>query len=138
MTALVLDSEALSLLARPSSDSAEVLAAAKAATNVRRPVVVPAVVLAELYRGPARVAAVNSVLRRKQYALAVRDTDRSLASLVGGVLHGADTTSADMVDAHCVAVAVEHGGGVVITSDVADLERLAAPYANVHIASVHR
>ena len=137
MTAIVLDAEAMSLLARPEPASAEVMAAVKAAANVRKPVIVPAVVLAELYRGPARVAAVNSLLRQKEYAVSERDTDRGFASLVGGVLHGASAGSVDMVDAHCVATAVENGGGVVITSDIGDLERLAAPYANVHVEAVH-
>ena len=76
MTAIVLDTEAMSLLARPVC----------------------------LGRG---------------------DTDgQGFASLVGGVLHEASAGSVDMVDAHCVATAVENGGGVVIVSDIGDLERL--------------
>ena len=47
MTAIVLDAEAVSLLARPVPGSAEVMAAVKAAANLRKPMVVPAVVLAE-------------------------------------------------------------------------------------------
>ncbi len=36
-----------------------------------------------------------------------------------------------MVGAHVVAVAVEAGGGVVLTGDPEDLERLADPYRSV-------
>ncbi len=37
---------------------------------------------------------------------------------------------------HCVAAAVEAGGGVVMTGDQRDLDRLAAPYPHVHVAPV--
>jgi hypothetical protein len=66
----------------------------------------------------------------------MRDTDRTLARLVGGVLSGAKQDSAQIVDAHVVAVAVERGGGVILTGDVADLERLAAPYRSVRAHSI--
>jgi hypothetical protein len=50
---------------------------------------------------------------------------------VGTILHAAQAGSADIVDAHVVALAVEAGGGLVLTSDPADLERLTAPYPGV-------
>jgi hypothetical protein len=62
-----------------------------------------------------------------------RDTDVRLARLVGGVLHASSVGSEDMVDAHLVAVAVEAGGGVVLTGDTDDLERLGAPYRSIAV-----
>ena len=84
---LVLDAEAVSRLAHPGR-RAEVKAALAAALRLRRDVVVPAVVLAELYRGPKHDAVVDALLARET-AIAVRDTDRALARLVGGVLAAA-------------------------------------------------
>lgn len=130
---LVLDAEALSSLARPRSRRfGEVHAALEAARRLRREVVAPAVVLAEAYRGPGHNQVVDACLSREA-GIAVRTTDRSFARLVGGVLAAARAGSQDMVDAHAVAAAVEAGGGVVLTGDQSDLERLAAPYPNVLI-----
>ncbi len=134
--ALVLDSEALSALARPQGQRfAEVRAALEAARRLRRDVLVPAVVLAELYRGPSLNQVVDACLSRET-GLEVRETDRELARLVGSVLATAQADSRDLVDAHCVAAAVEAGGGVVMTGDRRDLERLAAPYPHVHVAPI--
>ena len=85
----------------------------------------PVAVLAELYRGRDRAAAVDSLLARAGDALVLRDTDRALARLVGGVLHEAGLGSEHLPDAHVVACAVEAGGGLVLTSDPEDRERLA-------------
>jgi len=41
-----------------------------------------------------------------------------------------------MVDAHVVAVAVEAGGGVVVTGDRADLERLSASYRHLAVERI--
>jgi predicted nucleic acid-binding protein len=131
---LVLDAEAVSRLAHQGR-RAEVKAAMAAALRLRRDVVVPAVVLAELYRGPKHDAVVDALLARET-AIAVRDTDRALARLVGGVLSAAGADSEDMVDAHVVATAVEAGGGTLLTGDADDLERLAAAYPYVHVAPV--
>lgn len=109
----------------------------RAADRLRRDVVVPAVVLAELYRGPRHNQLVDACLSRET-GLRVRTTDRSLARLVGGVLVGASAGSGDMVDAHVVAVAVETGGGVVMTGDVGDLERLAATHRSVVVVGLGR
>jgi hypothetical protein len=63
----------------------------------------------------------------------IRDTDRPLARLIGGVLTGAKTDSRYLADAHVVAAAVEAGGGVVLTGDEDDLTKLAAPYPNITV-----
>ena len=61
-------------------------------------VVVPAVVLAELYRGQGHDQTVDAYLSRDAEVL-VQDTDRSFARLVGSVLTAARTGSKDIVDA---------------------------------------
>jgi hypothetical protein len=78
---------------------------------------------------------VDACLSRETGVL-VRDTDRTLARLVGGVLSSADTGSADLADAHAVAAAVETGGGVVLTTDPTDIRRLAAGYPNVQVETL--
>jgi len=133
---LVLDAAALSALARPRGQRfREVRAALEAARRLGRDVVVPAVVLAELYRGPGHSQIVDACLSRET-GITVQETDRSFARLVGGVLTAARTGSKDMVDAHVVAAAVVAGGGVVLTGDRLDLERLAAAYPNVSVSTI--
>lgn len=134
--ALVLDAEPFNVLAQGRGRRLnEVRGALEAAHRLRRDVIVPAVVLAELYRAPRHNALVDACLSRET-AIEVRDTDRALARLVGGVLGAAKAGSADLGDAHNVAVAVEAGGGVILTGDRADLERLAAPYPHVQVAAI--
>jgi hypothetical protein len=96
---------------------------------------VPTVVLAELYR-PGRMAMVDACLSRRVEAPECRDTDRSIARLVGGVLAAGGAGSEDVVDAHVVAVAVESGRSVVLTGDPTDLERLAAPYPSIAVIAL--
>jgi predicted nucleic acid-binding protein len=133
---VVLDSEALSALAgKASRKQREVRAALGAALGLGREVIVPAVVLAELYRSPGHSALIDACLSRET-GLLVRDTDRSLARLVGATLAGARARSDLMVDAHTVAAAVEAGGGIVLTGDPDDIARLAAPYRNVRVISI--
>ncbi|MGH9111041.1 MAG: PIN domain-containing protein [Acidimicrobiales bacterium] len=133
---LVLDAEALSALARGRSRSkGRIRAAMDAAQRLRREVIVPAVILAELYRGPGHIQLVDACLSREM-GIRVRDTDRPLARLVGGVLAAAGAGSDDLADAHVVAAAVETGGGVVLTGDANFLERLAGNYPNVHVQRI--
>lgn len=128
---VVLDAEALSSLAGPPGRrSLEVRAALRAAARLQREVVVPSVILAELYRGPRHNAVVDACLSRET-GIRVRDTDRTLARLVGGVLAAARAGSEHLADAHVIAVAVELGGGLALTADAEDLNRLAASYRNV-------
>lgn len=130
---VVLDAGALSILAgRPTRRSREVLAALRAAERLDRAVVVPAVILAELYRGRRHGHLVDACLSRET-GIGVRVTDRGLARLVGGVLVAAGAGSEHLADAHVVAVAVELGGGLVLTTDPGDLGRLAAAYRNVTV-----
>lgn len=132
---LVLDSDAVDTLASRSSGLQRVKAAMRAAVESGGDVVVPTVVLAELYRSSSHNAAINAMLSREQADLRLRDTDRTLASFVGGVLAAAGAGTEDIVDAHCVATVVEQGRGVVLTGDPDDLTRLAAPYPTVTVRS---
>ena len=138
-SSVVLDNAALAGLAGgPSTEKKAVRAAMTAAVRLRRGVVVPAVVLAELYRGRHHNQVVDACLSRET-GLTVRDTDRPLARTVGGILAAAGKGSAEMVDAHVVAAAVESGGGVCLTSNPDDLSVLAAPYPNVQVVDIaHR
>ena len=133
---LVLDAEAMSALGgRPSTRQREARAALTAAFRLDRDVVVPAVVLAELYRGRGHSQLVDACLSRET-GIQVRDTDRTFARFVGGVLAAARAGSELIVDAHVVAAAVEAGAGVVLTADSEDLQRLAAPYRNVQVVDI--
>ncbi len=100
-----------------------------------REVIVPAVVCAEVCRGVARTRRVEVALSRVRPPFSVVDTDFALARQVGAVLHGAGADSRDMVDAHIVAVCALHDGGVVVTSDPDDIERLAQSVPGVRIVT---
>ena len=133
---VALDSEAFSALAgRRSRRQQEVRAALAAAAELHRDVIVPALVLAELYRGAARSSLLDACLSRET-GLLIRDTDRAMARLVGGVLASARAGSELIVDAHVVAAAVEAGGGAVLTGDPGDIARLAAPYRNIQVIDI--
>lgn len=137
-SSLVLDNAALAALAAEPGAAKEVVrAAVTAALRLQRDVVVPAVVLAEMYRGRQLNQVVDACLSRET-GLKVRATDRPLARLVGGILTAADVGSAHMVDAHVVAAAVESGGGLCLTGDPDDLSALAAPYTNVQVVDISR
>ena len=128
---IVLDTEALSALARQrGARFREVHAALEAARRLGRDVVVPAVILAELYRGRNHTQLIDTCLARESF-VAVRNTDRDFARYVGGVLVAASADSSQLADAHVVAAAVEAGGGIVLTGDTSDVGRLGAAYPNV-------
>lgn len=134
---VVLDSEAFNALAGPDSVRKQrVRRILRAAQTLGRDVMVPSVVLAELYRGMGHNQLVDACLAREDASLDSRDTDRTLARLVGGVLAAAKARSDMIVDAHVVAVAIEAGGGVIVTGDEGDLNRLSAPYRHLTIEAV--
>jgi predicted nucleic acid-binding protein len=129
---LVLDQAALSALADPpTAAQRQVRRAMTAASRLHRDVTVPTVILSELYRGGGRNQLIDSLLSRETEALELRDTDRVLARLVGGVLAAARSGSEDLADAHVVAAAVEAGGGVILTIDVDDVRRLSDQYRTI-------
>lgn len=138
---LVLDAEAVNALLDPRHRSErKVRQAMEAARRLRRDVAIATGTLAELYRGAGRNQALDALLarqsglaRQSDDGLVLRDTDRSLARLIGAILAEARADSALFADAHPVAVAVEAGGGVILTADPDDLTRLAAPYRTIVI-----
>ena len=134
--ALVLDAEALNILARHDPRAVvPVQASLQAAYRLGHTVLVPAVILAELYRGPHHNAVVDACLARET-GIVVRDTDRAMARTVGSVLAAAGAGSEDLADAHVIATAVEAGGGVVLTGDPDDLERLAGGHPGLTVQAV--
>jgi predicted nucleic acid-binding protein len=141
MTPVVLDAAALSDLAMPgpSGPSKKLRAILRVAWEQRRPVLVPAVVCAEVCRGQSRTRAVESLLARHDSSKAQRsplrivDTTFDFARLVGTVLFASDTGNADLVDGHVIATCVTYGGGLVVTSDPDDMNRLAAPFIGTRI-----
>lgn len=137
---LVLDAEAVSALLDPHHPAErKVRQAMEAARRLRRDVVIATATLGELYRGAGRNQALDALLARESAnGLLLRDTDRTLARLIGGLLTEARADSTLFADAHPVAVAVESGGGVIQTADPHDLARLAAPYRTVVIEPVAR
>jgi predicted nucleic acid-binding protein len=135
---LVLDAEAVNALLDPRHRSErKVRQAMEAARRLRRDVAIATGTLAELYRGAGRNQALDALLARESAdGLVLRDTDRSLARLIGAILAEARADSALFADAHPVAVAVEAGGGVIPTADPGDLTRLASPYRTVVIEPI--
>nr|MDT0664239.1 PIN domain-containing protein [Micromonospora sp. DSM 115978] len=84
---VVLDAEAVSaLVERDHPAQRTVRQALEAARRLRREAVVPTVVLAELYRGAGRNQGVDALLARQGTGLLLRDTDHTMARLVGAVL----------------------------------------------------
>ena len=133
---LLLDSEAVwSLCGRKTARLDQVIGAIDEANSRGFDIVVPAVVLAELYRTATHSAAVDSLLSRRDL-LRILPTDLAMARIVGEVLSRARAGSALMVDAHLVAAAVIHGSGVILTGDVKDLRRLAAPFRDVRVVQI--
>ena len=134
---LVLDQAAVSALAgSPSEAKRQVRQAMTAALRINRGVTIPTVILAELYRSASRNQMIDAMLSREEEGLDLRNTDRLLARLIGGVLSAANTGSEDLADAHVVACAIEGGGGVVMTIDEDDLNRLAAPYRSIFVQKI--
>lgn len=135
MPILSLDAEALSAIAHgPKHRQDVVQLAIDNARRLRRRVVVCTAVLAELIRGRPRDAAVNAAIRRCGFQL--RDVDRKLADKAGQLLGAAQMDSRHAIDAFVAATTSIEGGGVIVTGDPDDLERLAGPLRNVHVKAI--
>ena len=135
-TFLVLDSEAVSAIAsareRPvAARRAQAVLAAAARTNAL--VRIPAGVLAEVYRGTGRDAAVDRILGR---ANRVVPLEHRIARIAGGLLGRDGLDSCHAVDALVVATAVRLGGAAVLTGDPDDLRSLARDHRNVAIVAL--
>jgi predicted nucleic acid-binding protein len=122
---LILDAGAVIALARGDPRARAFLARA---LELRAPVEIPVVVVAETVRGGPRDAPVNRLLK----AVGVVPTAREVHGRIAGQLLGQARSSAT-VDALVVAHAVEAGGAHVLTGDRKDLGQLAAPHPDVWI-----
>lgn len=122
---LILDSGAVLALARGDQRTRAFLARA---LELKVLVETPVVVVAETLRGEARDAPVHRVLK----AVGAVPEAREVHGRIAGRLLGA-ARSAATVDALVVAHAVAAGGAQILTGDREDLEKLAAPHAEVWI-----
>ena len=77
----------------------------------------------------ALVRAGFQVARKRYPGIEVIDTDHGLARRIGNILAAAGAGSEHHVDATVVA----HGGGVILTSDPNDIERLAQGLVGIDI-----
>ena len=133
MTALVLDTRALEVIADPKAD----LQAAQrmrdmldSADRMGIPVRVPTVVLAEAYRGTAADAAIDRILGRGIRPVTL---GQATARQAGHLKHRDRLNSCHTVDAAVIATAIRFGGGIVATGDPEDLRSLARDHANVKV-----
>jgi predicted nucleic acid-binding protein len=132
---IILDSAGLDALAsaRPSAAFRALLGEA---WERQRDVIVPAIVCAEVCRTASRTRAVEAALSRhdgsagERPAVTVVDTTFDLARSIGAILARSRATSADIVDAHVVAIAARRGGALVVTDDITRLAD-AVPAARI-------
>ena len=122
---LILDSGAVIALARGEQRARAFLARA---LELRVPVEIPVVVVAETVRGGPRDAPVHRVLKAVGSVPEAREAHGRTAGRLLGTARSTNT-----VDALVVAHAVEAGGAHVLTGDREDLERLAMPHPEVWI-----
>jgi predicted nucleic acid-binding protein len=130
---VILDSEALSVLASPKERGASgrrAQAILQAAALRNTPVRTSAAVLVEACRGQARDAAVSRILNQGVDVLPV---DRGTARVAARILNEANLDSCSAMDAILVATAIRLGGALIVTSDPYDLSRLAMDHPNVEI-----
>jgi predicted nucleic acid-binding protein len=122
---LILDSGAVIALARGEQRARAFLARA---LELRVPVEVPVVVVAETVRGGPHDAPVHRVLKAVGSIPEAREAHGRTAGRLLGTARSSNT-----VDALVVAHAVEAGGAHVLSGDREDLERLARPHPEVWI-----
>ena len=106
----------------------------RAAQHRGEQVRVPSAALVELYRGQGTDEAIDLELSRG-YARVIT-TGVRIARLAGHLLAAVDAGSEMAIDALVVATAIRLGGGLILTHDPDDLERLAADFPNVRVVSV--
>lgn len=125
---LILDSGAVIALARGDQRVRAYLARA---LELRAPVEIPVVVVAETIRGGPKDAPVHRVLK----AVGAVPEAREVHGRTAGQLLGAARSTAT-VDALVVAQAVTAGGAHILTGDREDLQRLAARHPEVWLHGV--
>jgi hypothetical protein len=135
--ALILDSEALNALARPSGRGVlldRAMAILKVAYDRRALVRVPAPVLAEVCRGPRFDAPIDHLLNDR--GISVIDLTRPIAQRAGSLLARARMSSEHAVDAFVAASALEFESATVATGDSLDLQRLLAGQRTVRVFQI--
>jgi predicted nucleic acid-binding protein len=131
---LLLDAEGVSALAMPGERGvARRRAQALLSELARREGVlrIPSIVLAEVYRGPAREAAINRLING---SAGVITTGQALAKGAARLLERDGLNSCHVVDACLVATAIALGGAVIATADPDDIRSLARDHQNVVVA----
>ncbi len=117
MSGITFDASGLIALDR---NDRRVLALVARATELGMRITVPATALAQAIRNPSRQARLSRLIRQAGTDIvALNGPD---ATAVGLLL--AQTATADIVDAH-VVVCAQRAGQAVVTSDPADLRRIA-------------
>jgi predicted nucleic acid-binding protein len=135
--ALILDCEALNVLARPTDRgvNAERARAVLAIAHERRALVrVPAPVLAEVYRGARFDAAIDRLLNGK--GILVVPLTQELSRVAGHLLAKAKLGSAQAVDAFVAATAMSFDAALVATGDPKDLKHLLGNQSHVKVFSI--
>ena len=134
---LILDSEAVNALARPTERSvlaARTSAILRLSQEKRALVRVPAPVLAEVCRGLKYDSAINLLLNNP--GIRVSELTRPIAQQAGHLLARFQLSSAHAVDAFIVATAAQFETAVIATGDPDDIRRLAAPFPKIGIFSL--
>lgn len=135
--ALVLDCEALNVLARPANRgvNAERARAVLATAHERRALVrVPAPVLAEVYRGPHYDAAIDRLLNGR--GLLVVPLTQEIARVAGHLLAKSKLRSTHAVDAFVVATAMTFDAALIATGDPKDIRRLVGNQSHVRVFAI--
>jgi predicted nucleic acid-binding protein len=136
MTALVLDTRALELLADPKADiqaARRMRDVLDSADRIGIPVRIPSAVLAEAYRGTAVDAAIDRVLGNGIRPITL---GQAAARQAGRLKHRDRLNSCHTVDALVVATAIRLGGGIIATGDPDDLRSLARHHANIKVEAL--
>lgn len=135
MTTVVLDSEALSTLAREKPTERLRVVRSILAEAERRggDAVVPAAVLVELYRGNATDARLDRILNGR--GVQVVPVDRRLARSAGALRQRDRLDSCHVVDCLVVATAIALDA-IIVTGDETDMVRLARSHAKVIVEGV--
>jgi hypothetical protein len=136
MTAIILDTRALEVIADPKADPRatqhmrDLLAvAARTGTPVR----VPTAVLAEAYHSTAADAAIDRVLGNGIRPITL---GKSTARHAAGLTYRDRLDSCHTVDAVVVATSIRLGGGIIATGDPNDLRSLARDQSNIKIQAL--
>lgn len=135
LPALVLDSEAVAVLARGGEPERTVRAALTSVLGTATEVVVPAAALAELYRGGGADQAVDACLG-SEGGIAVVPTDRSLARRIGKILADAGRATEDHADGSVVAVCAAAGGGLILTGDPRKVTELCGGTSTIVVRGI--